>query len=106
MSTVYWIAYHGLAAVAMLAHLVLGGLLLLLTVLLSSPPETADAALLLKVISLLSWLGLGWLGLRAWRRQSWLVVVMPLLYFAVLWVVNSIGSGWVHWFLNWGDPYA
>lgn len=63
MNTVRSLVYHGLAAIAMLAHVILVGLASLVTLWLTSPAGTEIPLLILKGVVLVSWLGFGWLGL-------------------------------------------
>ena len=104
MNTVRTLGYHGLAALAILAHVILVGLSSLLLLVLTSPPGAEIPALALKGVVIVSWLGLGWLGLLAWTRRSRLVVVVPIASFAILWVVGSIGNELVHWSLIYLSP--
>ena len=96
------VVYHMLAAIAMLALLIPGGLWLLVTLSLTSPPGTETILLILKGATLLAWLGLGWFGLLAWTRRSWKVFVAPLAFVAFSFVIDAIGENSIHWFLDWG----
>lgn len=102
MSSLRLLVYQGLAAIAMVVHLLLTGLFTYLTLLLSAPPGTEALVLVLKGVVVVSWLVLGWLGLFARSRRSWLVVGVPILSWAIVWAVITIGTSGVHWGLNWG----
>ena len=102
MSTVYAVAYNGLAALAMLAHLIVNGLFTLIELNMRSDAGTDLPMSILRVFVLVSWFGLAWFGLRAWARRSWLVVVVPIVSFLILLGVNGIGSNLIDWYFPYG----
>jgi hypothetical protein len=93
------VVYHVLALAAILAHVLLVGPLSLLALYLRPDPATELAAVVLKGLLVVSWFGLGWAGIRAWIRRSWVVVPIPFLSFSIAWVVILIGNETIGWTL-------
>ncbi len=93
---------HVLALAAMAAHLLLVGPLSLLALYLRPEPGTDLAAIVLKLLLVVSWFGLGWVGIRAWTRRSWVVAAVPFVWLSVAWVVILIGNETIGWTLTIG----
>jgi hypothetical protein len=102
MSRLGGIAYHALALLAMLAHLVVVGLLGLVVLSLVPAEGTEIPALALKTLIALVWGGLGLIGLNAWRQRSWVVVAVPVVSFCLVALGKGIGDAAVHWTLGIG----
>ena len=96
------VVYHVLAVAAVLGHLLLVGPLTLLALYLRPEPGTELAATVLKCLLVVSWFGLGWVGIRAWTRRSWVVVAVPFVSFAIAWGVILIGNETIGWTLTIG----
>ena len=86
----------------MLAHLLIVGPLCLLALALTVPPGAELGGLALKAIVVAVWFGLGYVGIRAWRRNSWWVVVVPFVAFVLIYQLIRIGNDVVGWHLNIG----
>ena len=55
--------------------------------------------MVLKGLIVLSWIGLGLAGIRAWIARSWVVVAVPFVSFSIAWVVILIGNETIGWTL-------
>jgi len=96
------IVYQVVALLAMLAHLLIVGPLSLIALALTVPPGAELGGLVLKAMVGIVWLGMGYLGIRAWRRNSWLVIVAPIVAFILVYVLILTGNDVVGWYLNIG----
>jgi hypothetical protein len=96
------VVYHGLALLAMLAHLLVVGLLVLVVLKLSSPPEAAFATLVLKTLIGVVWLGVGLAGIMVWRAHRWSVVSIPFVSAVPIWLLTVAGGNSLGWTLPLG----
>lgn len=95
-------AYEVVALLAMLAHLLIVGPFCLLALALTVPPGAELGGLALKALVVAVWFGLGYVGISAWRRNSWSVVVVPFVAFVLVYLLILIGNEGVGWYLNIG----
>ena len=96
------VAFHAVAAVALLAHVLVVGPLSLLALYLRPEPGTEGAALVLKVLIAGAWFGLGLAGIRSWRSRSWAVVGVPFVSFSIAWLLVLVGNETIRWTLGFG----
>jgi hypothetical protein len=83
----------------MLAHLLVVGPLCLLALAMTIPPGADVVGLALKAIVVVAWFGLGYVGIRAWRRTSWWIVAVPIVTFVLVYQVIQFGTKSIGWFL-------
>ncbi|MDP9246851.1 MAG: hypothetical protein M3O95_01975 [Candidatus Dormibacteraeota bacterium] len=91
------VAYHSLALLAMLAHLVVVGPWTLVVLASSSPPGTGLATLLLKLLVFSTWCGLSVIGIAAWSDRSWRVVAVPIVSFGLASILHEVGKSALGW---------
>ena len=102
MRTLGVAAYHGMALLAMLGHVVIVGLFSLLLLYTSPFPIHAVLTAVLKVLIFGIWFGLFVLGVATWRERRWLVVVVPIVGFGLVWILGEIGMKQLGWSLGLG----
>ena len=90
--------YPVVAVLAVLAHVFIVGPLCLLVVVLSGP-GAGWFGLVIKAVILVTWFGLGYLGIRAWNRRSWWVLAVPIVAFCMVMLIIGVGNN-LGWYLN------
>jgi hypothetical protein len=93
--------YQVVALLAMLAHLLIVGPFCLLTLGFTGPSGADVVGLVLKAIVVAVWIGLGYLGLRAWDQRSWWVVAVPVVALCIVFPMIGIFNG-LGWYMNIG----
>jgi hypothetical protein len=85
----------------MLVHLVIVGPWTLVILSSSSPPGTGLATLLLKILVLGTWSGLGLIGIAAWSDRSWRVLAVPIVSFGLTSILYEVGKTVIGWSIFW-----
>ena len=83
MTRLVEVVYQVVALLAMLAHLLIVGLLCLLTLVMTIPPGS-------ELIGL---------ALKAMKQKSWWVIVIPIVSFCLVLLVLRVGTYAIDWFL-------
>jgi hypothetical protein len=91
MSALGTAAYQGLALLAMLAHLVVAGLVAVFALYVESFRGTEPLTVLARALIVGVWCGLGLVGIVAWRERKWAVVLVPFLSLVLILVLIHIG---------------
>jgi hypothetical protein len=95
-----WV-YHANAAIAVALHVMLSGVLLVF-LLQAEQATNAAAALLLKVVAALLYLGVTAAGVWLWRRGSAVILLLAPVSVALQVIVIWIGND----ALSWAIPYG